>query len=146
MGLITFLGVAGALYIIIGTENLAAVLPEHSYDDLLQLTTGIHGTIFQHLTPEQQVQVVDQVTFATRNPFGLVMAASALTFTLSLFLGVSLLLLMMMMMGFGVLLGVVNFTDILAAAQEALLSHALAVGGGIIPGWGRKYQWRQLVL
>lgn len=87
MGLITFLGVAGALYIIIGTENLAAVLPEHSHDDLLQLTTGIHGTIFQHLTPEQQVQVVDQVTFATRNPFGLVMAASALTFVLSLFLG-----------------------------------------------------------
>jgi hypothetical protein len=90
MGLITFLGVAGALYIIIGTANLASVLPEHSYDDLLQLTTGIHGTIFQHLTPEQQVQVVDQVTFATRNPFGLVMAASAVTFVLSLFLGVSL--------------------------------------------------------
>lgn len=90
MGLVTFLGVAGALYIIIGADKLHNVLPDHSYDDLLQLTSGIHSPIFEALNPELKTAVVDQVTAAIRNTFGLIMAGSAMTFVLSLFLGVSL--------------------------------------------------------
>ncbi|KAK4240607.1 major facilitator superfamily-domain-containing protein [Achaetomium macrosporum] len=87
MGLITYLGVAGALYIIIGTDNLGKILPHLPYQDLLQLTTGIHSAVFEELSPDLKSAVVHQVTVAIRNTFGLIMAGSAMTFVLSLFLG-----------------------------------------------------------
>ncbi|KAK9772341.1 putative Major facilitator superfamily (MFS) profile domain-containing protein [Seiridium cardinale] len=86
VGAITFLGVSGSIYGNVGVKLLGQVLPDMPAADLLQLTTGTHSPLYESLSAELQSEISTQVTFAIRDSFGIVVAASALGFIASLFL------------------------------------------------------------
>lgn len=75
----------------IGVQKLQTALPSASRDEVLELTTGINSDFYHSLSQGQQAAVVDQVTLAIRNVFGLIVVGSAMGLILSGFLGVSLL-------------------------------------------------------
>ncbi|RYP69281.1 hypothetical protein DL769_005302 [Monosporascus sp. CRB-8-3] len=89
LGAVTFLGISGSVFQNIAVARLSELLPNVSDDEVLQLTTGIHSTIYEGLDTNIQPAVIEQVTAAISNTFGILVAGSALGFIGSLFLGVS---------------------------------------------------------
>ncbi|KAI1771731.1 major facilitator superfamily domain-containing protein [Hypoxylon cercidicola] len=86
MGQIVILSLAGSLFQNIGAQRIMDLIPDLSFEDALQLTTGTHSSIFEGLGPELQGQVVEQLTLALRNVFIAMLATSAAALIGSLFL------------------------------------------------------------
>ena len=89
LGAIVILSVAGSLYQNIGVESLGQILPDATRAELLQLTSGRYSSIFQSLSTDLRDQVVQEVTFAIRNGFRILVVGSALALISSFFLSVS---------------------------------------------------------
>ncbi|RYP73051.1 hypothetical protein DL770_007852 [Monosporascus sp. CRB-9-2] len=86
LGAITYLGISGSVFQNITVARLSELLPNASDDEVLQFTTGIHSAVYNGLDANLQSAVIEQVTAAASNTFGLLVAGSALGFTGSLFL------------------------------------------------------------
>lgn len=89
MGFIVILSISGAIFQNIGAQKISLIMPDAPFNDIIQLTAGTHSAIYKTLNPAIQVQVVEQITFALRNVFFVMVAGSALAFIGSLFLDVS---------------------------------------------------------
>lgn len=89
LGQIILLSLAASPYQNIGVQKIQALLPNLSAEDVQQLTTGRESSLFESLSMDTQIALIEQVTFAIRNTFIILVAASALAFIASLFLGVS---------------------------------------------------------
>ncbi|KAI1119044.1 major facilitator superfamily domain-containing protein [Nemania sp. NC0429] len=86
MGSILYLGLAGSLFQNIGSERIRNLIPRLSFQDALQLTTGTSSDVFKALSADDQNIVIEQVTFALRNVFLIIVITSAIAFIGSLFL------------------------------------------------------------
>jgi hypothetical protein len=89
MGFIVMLSISGTIFQNIGAQKISQILPDMPFSDVIQLTTGTHSAIYKGLGSAIQVQVVEQITFALRDVFFVMVAGSALAFIGSLFLNVS---------------------------------------------------------
>ncbi|KAI1426173.1 major facilitator superfamily domain-containing protein [Xylaria sp. FL1777] len=86
MGSIIFLALGGSLFQNIGSKEIRRLLPNISFKDSVQLTTGTSSSVYKALSPEEQMIVKEQITFAVRDVFAVVLATSAIAFIGSLFL------------------------------------------------------------
>ena len=88
MGLIVILSVSGTIFQNIAAQKIGQIIPDASFSDVIQLTAGTHSMIYKSLGPVLQAEVVEQITFALRNVFFVMLAGSALAFIGSFFLNV----------------------------------------------------------
>ena len=88
MGFIVILSVSGTIFQNIAAQNIGQIVPDASFSDVIQVTAGTHSMIYKSLGPVLQAEVVEQITFALRNVFFVMLAGSALAFIGSFFLNV----------------------------------------------------------
>lgn len=87
-GAITILSTAGALFQNLGVQYIKGVLPHASIADINDLITGRASPVFQRLSPDEQDDVIQQVTLAIQRIFILLFAASSLGLLTTVFLKV----------------------------------------------------------
>ncbi|KAL2752595.1 hypothetical protein ACRALDRAFT_1058457 [Sodiomyces alcalophilus JCM 7366] len=77
LGQIIILSLGGSLFQNIGAQRLSKILPGVSQEEIIELTTGTHSTVFEALDSDLQAQVVHTVTMAIRNVFYVLLATAA---------------------------------------------------------------------
>ena len=77
MGFIVILSISGTIFQNTGAQKISRIMPNTPLSDVIQLTTGTHSAIYKSLPFELQVQVVEQITFALRNVFLVMVVGSA---------------------------------------------------------------------